>query len=275
MRTVAVDWSGRESGAGRSIWVAQVASGELCFLENGRRRDEVAQLLVGWAAADPDLVVGLDFAFSMPAWYLRAAGLASAPELWRVAASDGERWLAEVRAPFWGRRGRRRPDLGVQEHFRATERAVPSTAGIRPKSTFQVGGAGAVGTGSIRGMAVLSNLHDAGFSIWPFDRPRRPCVVEIYPRLLTGPVRKTSMTARSSYLGATGLIGDPIMRALAASTEDAFDAAVSAISMWRHRDELAALPEPTDELTKLEGLIWSPKVPFRTGAPYSVPPGST
>lgn len=258
MRTVAVDWSGNAAGAGRTIWVAQVAGGELRFLENGRGREEVARLLVDWAADDPELVIGLDFAFSLPAWYLRAAGLASARELWKLAAADGERWLAAGETPFWGRPGRKRPDLGDRAHFRATELAAPATAGIRPKSAFQVGGAGAVGTGSIRGMAILWMLHDAGFSIWPFDRPRRPCVVEIYPRLLSGPVRKSSPDARRSYLERSGLVENRAMRGLAASTEDAFDAAVSAIAMWRHRDDLLSLREPADELALLEGLIWSP-----------------
>ena len=57
---------------------------------------------------------------------------------------------------------------------------------------FQIGGAGAVGTGSIRGMPHLLTLADSGFTIWPFVSGGLPTVVEIYPRALTGPVNKGS-----------------------------------------------------------------------------------
>ena len=45
--------------------------------------------------------------------------------------------------------------------------------GIAPKSVFQIGGAGSVGTASLRGMPVLQRLREAGFAVWPFDRPER------------------------------------------------------------------------------------------------------
>lgn len=94
------------------------------------------------------------------------------PEAWDLAAREGERWLAACPAPFWGRRGRPRPTFGPgQSPFRVTEDQQRTVAGIRPKSVFQVGGAGAVGTGSLRGMPELSRLRAAGFSIWPIDPP--------------------------------------------------------------------------------------------------------
>ena len=55
------------------------------------------------------------------------------------------------------------------------------------------------------------------------------------------------------------------LRQRAASSEDAFDAAVSALVMARHIDELAAPPRATDPQVKLEGLIWHPGVSARTG----------
>jgi catechol 2,3-dioxygenase-like lactoylglutathione lyase family enzyme len=61
---------------------------------------------------------------------------------------------------------------------------------------FQIGGAGAVGTGSLRGMQHLADLAHAGFSIWPFDRPGWPLAVEIYPRLFTPGVVKSRHRAR-------------------------------------------------------------------------------
>jgi hypothetical protein len=155
---------------------------------------------VAEAERTPRMVVGLDFAFSLPAWFLEQRNLKSAQELWALADREAEAWIAACRPPFWGRPGTRRPDLQV--HFRRTELDAPATAGIRPKSVFQIGGAGAVGAGSLRGMRLLHRLRAAGFSIWPFDPPGWPRVVEIYPRLLTGPVNKSSADARAAHLVA-------------------------------------------------------------------------
>ena len=197
MGVVAVDWSGRRSGERRYLWAADAERGELRELACGRSRRELADDLVARADDDPGLVVGFDFSFSLPAWFLDERGFAGAPDLWAAADRDAETWLRRCEPPFWGRPGRRRPDL--PEHFRATEAAIASVGGIRPKSTFQIGGAGSVGTGSLRGFAVLARLRAAGFSIWPFDAPARPPVaVEIYPRLLTGPVVKSDPTARDA-----------------------------------------------------------------------------
>jgi len=248
------------------MWMARVERGRLRRLENGRRGSEVASLLQRWALRDPRLVVGLDFAFSLPGWWLRERGLTSAPELWDLAAAEGETWLANCAPPFWGRGRRARPDLGGRSHFRQTDLSCPPTAGIRPKSGFQIGGAGAVGTAAIRGMPVLAALRRAGFSIWPFDPPRWPLVVEIYPRLLTGPVRKSSRAAREVHLSTSALDQSPALRARAGSSPDAFDAAVSALVMSRYSRELVILPTMTDEVSRLEGEIWHPNA-LRPGQP--------
>jgi hypothetical protein len=65
---------------------------------------------------------------------------------------------------------------------------------------FQINRAGAVGTGSLRGMPILRQLHDEGFSIWPFDTSGWPRVIEIYPRLLTDVVKKSNRASRVQYL---------------------------------------------------------------------------
>src|SRR5207249_2523855 len=154
-------------------------------------------------------------------------------------------WSSDVCSsglPFWGRKGSGKP--AGQEHFRRTELEVPPVGpgAIRPKSVFQIGGAGAVGTGSIRGMALLARLRREGFSIWPFDQAGWPRAVEIYPRLLTGPVAKSVQSARTGYLTRLGWPADAALRERAASTEDAFDAAVSALGMDEHQEDLAAPP---------------------------------
>lgn len=257
VRIVAVDWSGDRLAAHRKIWLAEVGDGQLIRLEDGRGREAVTDRLIEMANHDPQVVVGLDFAFSMPAWFLERRGLGSASELWALADREADNWLAACEWPFWGRPGVARPS-DVPDHFRQTERDVPRIAGIQPKSVFQVGGAGAVGSGSLRGMRTLHRLHAAGFSIWPFDPPSLPLVVEIYPRLLTGPVVKSSATHRADYLAAhhPELAGDLLLRA--ASSEDAFDAVVSALVMARHSDELTGLPQVVDKLAAQEGLIWHP-----------------
>jgi hypothetical protein len=202
------------------------------------------------------MVVGLDFAFSLPAWFLESRNLPDGPALRDLVVDEGESWLAGCESPFWGRPGRKRPIL--PDDLRRTDREVPAVGGIRPKSVFQIGGAGAVGTGSLRGMPILKRLRDAGFAVWPFDAPRWPCVIEIYPRLLTGAVNKGSAHARAEYLNARHPSLTDEMTRRATSSEDAFDAAVSALVMEAAWWELQKLTAIEDSLTRQEGQIWVP-----------------
>jgi hypothetical protein len=239
VRVAAVDWSGRASNERRFIWTAVAGRGEL-HLEGDRDREQVGDYLVGLALADPDLAVGLDFGFSLPLWFLDQERLADGLA---VPETTAERWLRDCPPPFWGRRGRPR---GSEVQRRKTEREVAP----RARPVFQVGGAGAVGTGSLRGFPLLRRLRAEGFAIWPFDAPRLPVAVEIFPRLLTGPVVKSSRSARESYLRSRGWSLE------ASASEDVFDAAVSALVMACHEGELAALPEVTDPVYRREGRIW-------------------
>src|SRR5580693_2793835 len=103
MDTVAVDWSGAKAGSRSRLWLAHVRDGHLVALRNGRSRDEVVQDLVDVRHECPGgLVVGLDFAFSFPAWFLRERGHCSVGELWEAARTEGEQWLADCNPPFWG-----------------------------------------------------------------------------------------------------------------------------------------------------------------------------
>ena len=140
-------------------------------------------------------------------------------------------------------------------------------AGIAPKSVFQIGGAGAVGTASLRGIPYLLKLREAGFAVWPFDAPaleRSPMVVEIYTRLMTGAVNKSSEVARTAYLAKkrkesamyAGL--SRLVMAKARASEDAFDALVTAMVMTEHRGEFAALRKTEDEVFRMEGQTWVP-----------------
>jgi di/tripeptidase len=258
-RAIAIDWSGDLAGGHKKIWLAEAVRGDLVRLESGRRREAIAELLIEAAERDPRLIVGLDFAFSLPAWFLAERGLRTAPDLWALVAEEGEAWLRACLPPFWGRPGTRRPTLDpARPEFRRTELEVPAIAGTRPKSVFQIGGAGAVGTGSLRGMPLLHRLHPQGFAIWPFDPPAWPLVVEIYPRLLTDRVVKSNRAACEDYLRRHYPGLSPRWLQPAAASEDAFDAAVSALVMAEHLPALSALPSLADPMTRLEGLIWYP-----------------
>jgi hypothetical protein len=258
-RVIAVDWSGATEGSISKIWLAEIdpTSNSLIRLEAGRTRQGVAEYLLDRRRSDPRFVVGFDFAFSFPEWFVVERNLPNAPALWDVVVEEGERWLRECCPPFWGRPGIGKPNLS--EHFRRTDLEVPAVAGIRPKSVFQIGGAGAVGTGSIRGMPSLKLLRDGGFSIWPFDAPAYPMVVEIYPRVLTGAVVKQHADVRLQYLERNYQHMSRSERALGASSEDAFDALVAAAVMAEHISELQNLAVVHDPSRLREGQIWFPR----------------
>ena len=256
-RVIAIDWSGAKSGASSKLWLAEVHKCRLVRLESGRGRREVISYLISEAARDPDLIVGLDFAFSFPEWYAKRLEAACVEGLWDTVREHGEEWLDRCREPFWGRPGRPRPDL--DEHFRQTENEAAEFNYARPKSVFQIGGAGAVGTGSIRGMPYLPMLRENGFSIWPFHERKFPLLIEIYPRLLTGSVKKADFDERETYLASHCPEIDDTFARRAASSEDAFDAAVSAVVMSRHLNEIFTLAKSQDSIHLIEGKIWWPQ----------------
>ena len=259
-RFVAIDWSGRQTREGEFIWVAEARDDELLHLENGFSREQAIAWLID-AARDGELVAGLDFSFSLPAWFCHRQGWRSGPEVWAAMGEGGDALLAGERPPFWGRRAGRPPELASpQRALRRTEREdVPGT-----KSTFQIGGAGAVGTGSIRGMALLPRLRAGGFAVWPFDPAGPRTVLEIYPGALY-PATTSGRVVKSSWRRRRALLGqwfpehpEPLIER-AAGSEDAFDAAVSALVMARHHRALTALPSLTDDPEyALEGRAWSP-----------------
>lgn len=259
MEVIAVDWSGAKSGAGKKIWLASTSQAyRLTELRNGLDRDQIAAYLLERAKAAPEqLIIGLDFAFSFPMWFVRRRGVRSVEDMWEVAAEQGEEWLATCPWPFWGRKGHPCPP-NLPDKFRRTESEVPSIKGIQPKSVFQVGGAGAVGTGSLRGMPILKRLREAGFCVWPFDAPGPRTVVEIWPRLLTGPVKKSRLRDRKDYVATRypGLEQTHTNQLL--SSDDAFDAGVCALVMITQSDALSRLKKGTDEQQLLEGCIWRP-----------------
>jgi hypothetical protein len=234
VRILAIDWSGRQTNDRAAIWLAEAADGELLRVEGGRDRRAVVEHVLEEAERDPRLVVGLDFAFSLPDWFARREGAEDVRAVWRFVARRGEEWLREPQPPFWRAR---RPTL-AEPAFRRTEVAIAGPR-VRPKSVFQLGGAGNVGTGSLRGMPFLLELSER-FAIWPFDEPRLPLVVEIYPRL-------------HQHLAPP-----------AAPNEHARDAAGSALAMSEWEGEWTGLLRAAPYT--LEGRIWRPGPSLDSGA---------
>lgn len=258
-RALAIDWSGDLKAAHRKIWLCEVVEGEVRRLESGRSREEIAETLIEEAASDPSFVVGLDFAFSFPRRFLRKRAHRKVETVWDEATRLGEQWLAHCPFPFWGKPGKKKPGLH-DLLYRRTELAIHAELGLRPMSAFQLGGVGAVGVGSIRGMPILKRLRDAGFSIWPFHEPALPLAIEIWPRIFMGRVKKTVRSARAEYLDANlpGVTGEP--RVAAEASDDAFDALVSAVAMERDLDALGRLGVADAGIARLEGEIWRPAV---------------
>ncbi len=270
-------------------------------MESGRTREEVGEWLIGMARETPRMVVGIDMCFSFPEWFVRGElGIGTAPAFWRlVTETHGERWLLrraaedpELDRRFWGK-PHRRPAEFSGEHLHRMLRAtdidckiiaeIPEAEraarvkGITPKSVFQIGGSGSVGTGSLRGMPTLLRLWEAGFRVWPFDSPAltgaapRPMVVEMYTRLMTGAVHKANPAKRAAYLArrrARGeaefderyaKLGRTVLRQ-AETSEDAFDALVSCMVMSERRGSFARLPAPRDPAHRIEGWTWAPEM---------------
>jgi hypothetical protein len=244
-RFIAVDWSGARAVATQraTIWTAE-AREEAVDASAGRTREEIAQYLLAEADRDPALVVGFDFAFSLPGWYLAESRIASVRDLWARLSAEHltprmrelglPDWLNDPDPPFWTER--RPHDLSGRE-YRVTEREC------RPaKSVFQLVGAGQVGRGSLYGMQVLHELVGHGFHVWPFERAALPLAIEIYPRLFVSEAR------------------------LDGENEHERDATVSALALARAGNEIMELAaEPS---YGLEGRIWRPNAAYpRAGGP--------
>ena len=195
-------------------------------------------------------------------------------------------WRGGGRRRFWGK-PHKRPAEFSGEHLHRMLRAtdidckiaalIPEgerqarVKGITPKSVFQVGGAGSVGTASLRGFAVLLRLREAGFRVWPFDAP---ALVGRAASAGGGDVYAVEYGGGEEVEcgGAGGLFVEEAERgcgvcgvvagrdAEGGSGEDAFDALVSTMVMAERRETFATLPMPRDPLCGIEGWTWAPEV---------------
>ena len=255
---IAIDWSGaaNEVGQRRHIVAATVRDGRVLDVVAGRTRSEVVHSLhaIGPARGHAPTFVGLDFSFSVPAWFARSHGCQLIDEVWELVAARGEQWLADCPPPFWGHRATR-CQLVVNDRYRECEQRLRAQH-RQPKSVFQIAGAGAVGTGSLRGMPWLAWLRTRGFAIWPLDAAGQCTALEVYPSLYAQ-VATNDAAGRAAHLArfAPDVLGAR-EREIAIAGDDAFDAVVSALAMWEQRDALLALEATTDPTTALEGAVW-------------------
>lgn len=215
-RILILDWSaaGMPRRGRDSIWIGSDRAAAI----NPETRQRAWKLL-GCALsrarkAGERVLVGADFAFGHPAGLARRiTGQDGALALWDhlgAAHRDDARNRSNYRdlaaamnralgqPVFWGD-GRKlpTPDLprlkpaphpDLPQH-RATE-AASGTA--RPKSVFQLAGAGAVGAQSLTGIAWLNRLRRVpGLAVWPFQPcgTARVVLAEVYPSLIGQAVR--------------------------------------------------------------------------------------
>ena len=105
-KIIAIDWSGRKgSDLKRHIWAGVWHEGRI-ELHSGRTREELIDWVIEQSKITPKLVVGVDFCFSYPAWFLQELGVKSAIEFWDIVRDQySEHWLGkdcnDIR--LWGR----------------------------------------------------------------------------------------------------------------------------------------------------------------------------
>lgn len=246
---------------------------ELIRRENPRTRLEamaaLRDLFVAEAAAGRRVLAGFDLNFGYPAGAAArlAPGETTTPPWARIWARLGAELIEEganrsnrqalaatlnaawpEEGPFWGHGGatpppglgRRKPKAGygavLPEEFRLCERRLRASGAARPKSGWQLAGAGSVGAQSLTGIAALARLRadpalQGALEVWPFESetPRAPIrLAEIYPSLIdaaphAGEVKDAAQTRalalRLAELDQAGRLG-ALFAAIDALSED-------------------------------------------------------
>lgn len=218
-----VDWSGGGDTGPRprkdAIWAAvRCPDADLpaLYLRNRDLALDWLSALVGReVAAGRRLLIGFDFPFGYPAGFAaQVTGRADPLALWDwlqaafdalpagagrfdVAAQLNRRFPGV--GPFWFNGLRRsiadlpRKGTWVGGHGMAARRLAEQRA-PGAFTCWQMGGAGAVGSQAMTGMATLARLrgrHPDAISVWPFQPLDRPvALVEIWPSLLRAAVAK-------------------------------------------------------------------------------------
>ncbi len=201
-RFVVVDWSANSTPKlGRdSIWIAHLDEAGNTSVTNLPTRQEAESFLGELFEAEPTLttLVGVDFSLGYPAGTAVALGVEGTPwsAMWSLlteiivddgsnannrfgVAAEFNRRLTGAASPFWGcppsSAGRhltttKPPDAAPFAPFRATEEILREQ-GHRPFSSWQLFGAGSVGSQSLLGIPMLERLRgrfEDRVDVWPF-----------------------------------------------------------------------------------------------------------
>ena len=217
-----VDWSGGNDRGPKpkkdAIWTALIDSGAAQAPVYHRNRQQADSYLHSLCAAiiarNQTLLAGFDFPFGYPAPFAQAiTGSADPLALWDYFAAHltdtpkGNNRFALANAlnrrfdgvgPFWFNGSRENlPDLPHKGTARTNrdfpEKRLCETYAKGAFTCWQLGGAGAVGSQAITGMASLSRLR-ANFpgqlAIWPFEPQTKPIMlVEVWPSLHAAHIR--------------------------------------------------------------------------------------
>jgi precorrin-8X/cobalt-precorrin-8 methylmutase len=242
-RFVVVDWSANSvPKRGRdSIWIAvHDRDGELSVTNPATRTSAEAfltELLDD--ESSPSTLIGVDFSLGFPAGTAGALGLGGVAwtAMWElladqvrddhrnsnnrfVVAAELNRRLTGAASPFWGcppaassptLASTKPPGPEVVPSWRAVEEVL-RRQGHRPFSSWQLLGAGAVGSQSLLGIPMIRRLHGRfadRVQVWPFTTGLEPpevadgsvVVVEVWPSLL--PVERSSDAVRDALQVST------------------------------------------------------------------------
>lgn len=94
--------------------------------------------------------------------------------------------------PFWGRPRdvrladvpEKRPGDTRVRKLRAAEVAARKATRTKPKSAWQLSGAGSVGSQTLMAMPMIDRLLARdGAALWPFEQPGRTTIAEVYPSM--------------------------------------------------------------------------------------------
>jgi len=279
---VAIDWSGARHPY-KGIAVAKCMRGRSAPqlvtppVNSHWTRVEAADWLCEELKGRQRLLIGMDFAFGFPfeekAGYLQ--GRTRKPktifDLWRLIddASDGETdfgcsaFTSDPRyaSLFW--KSGQSPEGWIQQK-RRTELACATATSTRPETVYKLIGSKQVGKASITGIRVLQHIRrvrNARVSFWPFERPDKSTITEIYPTLFRKSATNSLAKLRTLPDLNEALIAfecDPIPQSPRRFSDHETDALISAAGLrclarkqatWTH-------PELTSRQVQREGWIF-------------------
>lgn len=242
-RVIVVDWSANSAPKrGRdSIWIA-VSDRSGVAISNPSTRDEAEVILVD-LLADPlaeevRTLVGVDFSLGFPTGTAALLGLDGAAwasmgaELVRLLEDDARNRnnrfhvasalnarIGDAPGPFWGCPAKvatttlttTKPPPGPLGEWRSVEVRLRAQ-GRRPFSSWQLLGAGAVGSQSLLGIPRIVRLRErfsGRLAVWPFEPIDHAIVVaEVWPSLLALDLTVAPVRDAAQVLGvAEWLVG--------------------------------------------------------------------